>query len=84
MDKKLKLSQFNIEKMNDNKLLLFNTLSQGLLELDEENIEEYEKLKQGISENQDLMNILSQGSMLVPQNVEEIENIKLLNLTKVV
>ena len=79
MDKKLKLSQFNIEKMNDNKLLLFNTLSQGLLELDEENIEEYEKLKQGISENQDLMNILSQGSMLVPQNVEEIENIKLIN-----
>lgn len=75
----LKLSRFNIQKEVKDKLLLFNTLTHGLLELDENNKEEFFKLQQKNGCNSDLIDNLSYGGMLINKNIDEVESVKMMN-----
>ncbi|WP_429948495.1 hypothetical protein IGJ55_003018 [Enterococcus sp. AZ170] len=75
----MKLSKFNIEKILDEGLLIYNSYSSGVLFLNEEYKEAYYAIKNQNFYKEDLVNELKKGSMLVEDNMDEIGSIKFNN-----
>lgn len=73
----MKFSIFNVLNKIDDKTILFNTLHQGVLELDStysQKLEEY--IKNNICD-EDLYNNLIKGNFIVEDNIDEIKSYKL-------
>ena len=76
----MKLSMFNVETIIDDGLLIYNSLSSGILFLNNEYGEDYLKLKTSSEcEREDLINGLEEGRMIVEEDVDEPGMIKFFN-----
>lgn len=72
------LSKYNIIKEIDNETLIYNTKSAGVLKLNNEYARELENLKNNKKCNkEDLMEALKQGAMLVDDNIDEDDLLKI-------
>lgn len=76
----MKKSMFNIEQEVEDGLLIYNTLSSGILFLNEIYTKEYEKIDRGINNiKPDLINELERGKMLVEDSLDEVGFVKFIN-----
>lgn len=76
----MKLSRFNIEHPVSDGLILYNTLSSGILLLEKEDIKDYFNIKNECClSNEKLKNELCKGRMLIDKEFDEIEFIKFTN-----
>lgn len=76
----MKLSRYNIEKWEDNKLLLYNTITSSILELEEEYAEAYKEIKTfGECKKSDLTEALITGGMLIEEDKEEFKELLIRN-----
>lgn len=72
------LSKYNIIKKINNETLIYNTKNAGVLKLNDEYTEEFENLlKNNESDKGDLIEALKQGSMLVDDNIDEKEILRI-------
>lgn len=82
MRKFFKESKFNIKSEVDDKLIIFNSLTQGLLEVEGEikdKIQSILEKKELIDEiDEDIKQNLLHGGIIVPNNVDELANLKLI------
>ncbi|WP_101773314.1 radical SAM/SPASM domain-containing protein [Peptostreptococcus faecalis] len=75
----MKLSRFNIEYKVDEGLIIYNSLSSGILLLEEKDILEYNKLKENKCYSKELKKELLKGNMLVDNDINEHEYIKFIS-----
>lgn len=73
----MKLSMYNIETKTKDGLLIFNTVTSGILLLNEEYTLEYEKLKidDGKCQKDDLIKEMIRCGMLVDDSTEELSKV---------
>lgn len=73
----MKLSMYNIETKTKDGLLIFNTVTSGILLLNEEYTLEYEKLKidDGKYQKDDLIKEMIRCGMLVDDSTEELSKV---------
>lgn len=74
-----KFSNYNIEYVNDDGILIYNTLSSGVLSLNKEYYSEYEKLKKYGECREDLFNELCKGGILVNEDLNESSMLNILS-----
>lgn len=78
----MKFSTFNIEKNVDGGKLIYNTMSSGILFVEDKKIKEFEKLKNSNCidiVNSDLKNELIKGKMIIKEDLNELELIKYIS-----
>ncbi len=77
----MQLSKYNIVKdVEDGNLLIFNTISSGVLLLDDENAKLYRALvNSNIFNDNDLINQLKKGEMIIEDGIDELHNLKLFS-----
>ncbi|HDR7514664.1 TPA: radical SAM protein [Bacillus mobilis] len=77
----MKLSKYNIvERMGDN-TVIYNTLSSGVLLLNEEYSKHFFGIdKSGVCNKKDLLEELKKGQMVCDYNVDELENLRVANM----
>lgn len=76
----MKLSKFNIEKIVNEGTIVYNTLSGGVLFLNEEYSKSYNELKKsGGCEKDDLKKELKKGEMLMNDDVHEVGRVRILS-----
>lgn len=77
----MKLSRFNVEVLKDENLIIYNTMSGGVLKLEKNYIEEYKKIKDfsDSCENEELLHNLIKGGMLVGNDIDEIGRLKIIH-----
>ncbi|EHK2407892.1 SPASM domain-containing protein [Clostridium perfringens] len=69
----MKLSQFNIKKEINGNIIIYNTLSSGILMLNPEYSRYYSTLeKNGFVDKSDLLSELKKGGMLINKDIDEI------------
>lgn len=76
----MKLSSFNVKSYINNNLVIYNTLTSGILMLNSEYTQYYLELEEtGVCCKEDLINELRKGSMLIDKNIDEIGALSLEN-----
>lgn len=77
--KKLKLSKYNSEFKIDNKTILYNIFSSGILLLNEDYTKKFNSLKKGDFSCDKLVTELRKDSMLIDEDIDEFKRLKVLN-----
>ena len=79
----MNLSRYNIEVAIDENLFIYNTFSNGVLKLDKEHAAKYKELKEegniGAGRNSELIETLRKGQMLIDDNIDEIERLRVMH-----
>lgn len=77
----MKLSNFNLETKKGDNTIVYNSLSSGVLMLNEEYTKKFNDIKNNrLDGNEDLVNELTKGKMLIQDDIDELKLIKLFNL----
>ena len=80
----MKLSQYNLYIENRENLIIYNTISNGVLEVEKQYALEIKSYNQGgMQLSRELKDNLIKGSMLVPDNLDEYRMLKVLHLSNV-